>query len=213
MKSSLDRVTDSFSHLRWRVRVSLSQYAPSLGWHRLGSPVFSLFQTFPFNRRFFLLSFPGIVAIATVSFDPPAFLPSGLPLSASHQWGFTHLRNSPLKLLFQHAHDKLYYSSVRVFPDIASGATGLALHLCCIVAQFAMWDVCSKLLLNSSSKTIGICQLFVGNDTEWQTQYSSSFSVCTCLLLISQEFLFSYLWVWLVEHLSLEKHMPFQYML
>lgn len=39
-KSSLDRVTDSFTHLTWWVRVSLSEHTPSLSWHRVGSPVF-----------------------------------------------------------------------------------------------------------------------------------------------------------------------------
>lgn len=111
------------------MRVSLSQHTPALGCYRIGSPFSSfssLFQPFPFNCRFPLLSFPGSVAIATVSLDHPAFLPSWLPLSASHQRGFTHLRSSPLKLLSQHTHKKLMYSSVEVSLDVASGAAGLA---------------------------------------------------------------------------------------
>lgn len=63
----------------------------------------SLFQPLLFNHRFPLLSFPGSVAMVTVSLDHAAFLPSGLPLSASHQQGFTHIRSSPLKLLYRHA--------------------------------------------------------------------------------------------------------------
>lgn len=91
------------------------------------APFSSLFQLFLFNSRFPLLSFLGSVTIATVSLDHPAFLPSGLPLSASHQQDFTHLRSFPLKLLSQHTHTKLVYSSVEVCPDTASGATRLAL--------------------------------------------------------------------------------------
>lgn len=50
--SWLDRVSGSFSHWRWRVCSSLSRHTP--GWALLSS----LFQLFPFHRRFPLLSFP-----------------------------------------------------------------------------------------------------------------------------------------------------------
>lgn len=92
----------------------------------LVTPFSSLFLPFPSHHGFSLLSFPSSVAIATVSLDHPAFLPSGLQLSASHQWGFTHVRSSPLKLLSHRTHQKLAYSSVEVSLDLASGAAGLA---------------------------------------------------------------------------------------
>jgi len=90
------------------------------------APFSLLFQLFPFNHRFPLLSFPGSVAIATVSLDHPAFLSSGLPLSASHQGGSAHLRSCLLRLLSQNTREKLAYLSVEVSLDIACGAAGLA---------------------------------------------------------------------------------------
>lgn len=182
----------------------------------LVAPFFSLFQPFPFNLSFFLLSFPGSVAIATVSFDHPAFLPSGLPLSASDQWGFTHLRNSPLKLLFQHAYNNLGYSSVEASLDIASGATRLAphfvLHSGTVFCVICLQQAALELLSQNHRYLSVICR-------QWYSMVDTIFWFLQCLHLSSfnkPRLLFSevtYLWVWFVEHLSLEKHLPFQCML
>ena len=127
----------------------------------------SLFQPFPFNRRFPLLSFPGSVAIATVSLDHPAFLPSGLPLSAFHQRGFTHLRSSPLKLLSQHAHEKLAYFSLEVSLDIASGAAGLAPGFMLHTGTIFHARCLQQAALEQFSQNYRYLSAFVGSDTAW----------------------------------------------
>lgn len=83
----LVRVSGSFSHWRWRVCVSLS------GPGRVSLPISAV----PFSSQVsFFLSFPGSVAIATVSLDHlPALFPPGPPLPGSHLRGVTHPSSSP----------------------------------------------------------------------------------------------------------------------
>lgn len=95
--------------------------SPCHGW----LPFSSLFQLLPFHHRFPLLSFPGSIAMATVSLDHPAFLPPGPPLPASHLRGFTQPRSSPLKPLSERTCRKLTTSAVEVSLDTANGAPGL----------------------------------------------------------------------------------------
>lgn len=153
---------------------SLSRHTP--GW----APLSSLFQLFPFHRRFPLLSFPGSVAIATLSLDHPAFLPPGPPLPASHQRGFTHLRGSPLKPLSEHAHGKLTASAVEVSLDIASGATGLGSSFMLLTGTVFHAKCLQKAALEQFSQNSRDPSVFVGRDVAWQTQYSG---ILQCLNL------------------------------
>lgn len=147
-------------------------------------PFSSLFQPFPFHCRFPLLSFPGRVAIATVSLDHPAFLPPG---SASHLRGFTQPRSSPLNLS-ELAHGKLMSSAVEGSLDIASGATGLESSFVLLTGTIFHAKCLQEAALEQFSQNLRDLSAFVGRDVAWQTQYSGNFSVGICFFTCQELF-------------------------